>query len=97
MQKVQKTYTPEIKCEAVRLAQTSGSRSHRWPASWAFPIPLSISGAKNWLTAAWKRSQTVDIKQLKKRSSVNSSGRWREHDKSVTFKKTAAIFSRNQL
>ena len=24
MQKVQKTYTPEFKCEAVRFAQTSG-------------------------------------------------------------------------
>jgi hypothetical protein len=78
MQKIQKTYTPEFKREAVQLAQTSGkpiAQVAREP--FAFLTPPFINGAKSWLITVPKPSQAVDIKQKKKKKSVISSVSWK--------------------
>ena len=47
MQKVQKTYTPEFKREAVRLAQTSGKSIAQVARELAFQTRGFISGARS--------------------------------------------------
>lgn len=77
MPKVQKTYTVGFKREAVRLAQTSGNRSHKLLVNWAFLTRRSINGVRSWQRTAPKRFQALAIRPLKKRKSAASNANWK--------------------
>ncbi len=72
MQKVQKTYTPEFKREAVRLVQTSGKSIAQVarPGHFRYVHPSMAQGADG------TPSPAVGTRPLKKRKYVASSANW---------------------
>ena len=98
MQKVQKTYTPEFKREAVQLAQTSGKpiaqvarelgisdRSiHQWRKE------LGEHGLEAFPGSGHQTAQEEELRRLKRELEVTR----QERD---ILKKALAIFSRSQL
>jgi len=97
MQKVQKTYTPEFKQEAVRLAQTSGkpiaqvarelgisdTSIHQWRKE------LSEHGSEAFPGSGHQTAQEEELRRLKRELERV----WQERD---ILKKAVAIFSRSQ-
>jgi transposase len=97
MQKVQKTYTPEFKCEAVRLAQTSGkpiahvarelgisdTSIHQWRKELAEHGPEAFPGSGH------QTAQEEEIRRLKRELEITK----QERD---ILKKAIGIFSRSQ-
>lgn len=98
MQKVQKTYTPEFKREAVRLAQTSGkpiaqvahelgisdTSIHQWRKE------LSEHGAEAFPGSGHQTAQEEEIRRLKRELD-------RVQKERDILKKTLGIFTRDQL
>jgi transposase len=98
MQKVQKTYTPEFKREAVRLAQTSGkpiaqvarelgisdSSIHQWRKE------LAENGAEAFPGSGHQTAQEEEIRRLKRELD-------RVQKERDILKKTLGIFTRDQL
>jgi transposase len=97
MQKVQKTYTPEFKREAVRLAQTSGkpiahvardlgisdTSIHQWRKE------LTEHGSEAFPGSGHQTAQEEEIRRLKRELELTK----QERD---ILKKAIGIFSRNQ-
>jgi transposase len=97
MQKVQKTYTPEFKCEAVRLAQTSGksiaqiarelgisdTSIHQWRRELAAHGPEAFPGSGH------QTAQEEEVRRLKRELEVVK----QERD---ILKKAISIFSRER-
>jgi transposase len=98
MQKVQKTYTPEFKREAVRLAQTSGkpiaqvahelgisdTSIHQWRKE------LSEHGSEAFPGSGHQTAQEEEIRRLKRELD-------RVQKERDILKKTLGIFTRDQL
>ena len=98
MQKVQKTYTPEFKREAVRLAQTSGkpiaqvahelgisdTSIHQWRKEWA------EHGSEAFPGSGQQPAQEEEIRRLKRELD-------RVQKERDILKKTLGIFTRDQL
>lgn len=98
MQKVQKTYTPEFKREAVRLAQTSGkplaqvarelgisdTSIHQWRKE------LSEHGSEAFPGSGHQTVQEEEIRRLKRELD-------RVQKERDILKKTLGIFTRDQL
>ena len=98
MQKVQKTYTPEFKREAVRLAQTSGkpivqvarelgisdTSIHQWRKE------LTEHGQEAFPGSGHQTAQEEELRQLKRELE-------RVRQERDILKKAVAIFSRSQL
>ena len=98
MQKVQKTYTPEFKREAVRLAQTSGkpiaqvahelgisdTSIHQWRKE------LSEHGSEAFPGSGHQTAQEEGIRRLKRELD-------RVQKERDILKKTLGIFTRDQL
>jgi transposase len=98
MQKVQKTYTPEFKREAVRLAQTSGkpiaqvarelgisdTSIHQWRNE------LSEHGSEAFPGSGHQTVQEEEIRRLKRELD-------RVQKERDILKKTLGIFTRDQL
>ena len=97
MQKVQKTYTPEFKREAVRLAQTSGkpiahvarelgisdTSIHQWRKE------LTEHGCEAFPGSGHQTAQEEEIRRLKRELEITK----QERD---ILKKAIGIFSRSQ-
>lgn len=97
MQKVQKTYTPEFKREAVRLAQTSGkpitqvarelgisdTSIHQWRKE------LTAHGHEAFPGSGHQTAQEEEVRQLKRELE-------RVRQERDILKKAVAIFSRSQ-
>lgn len=97
MQKVQKTYTPEFKQEAVRLAQTSGkpiaqvarelgisdTSIHQWRKE------LSEHGSEAFPGSGHQTAQEEELRRLKRELE-------RVRQERDILKKAVAIFSRSQ-
>ncbi len=97
MQKVQKTYTPEFKREAVRLAQTSGkpitqvarelgisdSSIHQWRKE------LAEHGSEAFPGSGHQTEQEEEIRRLKRELE-------RVQKERDILKKTLGIFTRDQ-
>lgn len=97
MQKVQKTYTPEFKQEAVRLAQTSGKpiaqvarelgisdpSIHQWRKE------LSEHGSEAFPGSGHQTAQEEELRRLKRELE-------RVRQERDRLKKAVAIFSRSQ-
>ncbi len=97
MHKVQKTYTPECKREAVQLAQTSGkpmaqvarelgisdTSIHQWRKELAAHGPEAFPGSGH------QTAQEEEIRHLKRELEITK----QERD---ILKKAVGIFSRNQ-
>ncbi len=98
MQKVQKTYTPEFKREAVRLAQTSGksiaqvarelgisdTSIHQWRKE------LTDHGSEAFPGSGHQTAQEEEVRRLKRELEVVK----QERD---ILKKALGIFSRERL
>jgi transposase len=98
MQKVQKTYTAEFKCEAVRLAQTSGkpiaqvarelgisdTSIHQWRKE------LADHGSEAFPGSGHQTAQEEEIRRLKRELD-------RVQKERDILKKTLGIFTRDQL
>lgn len=98
MQKVQKTYTPEFKREAVRLAQTSGkpiaqvahelgisdTSIHQWRKE------LAEHGSEAFPGSGHQTTQEEEIRRLKRELD-------RVQKERDILKKTLGIFTRDQL
>jgi transposase len=98
MQKVQKTYTPEFKREAVRLAQASGkpiaqvarelgisdTSIHQWRKE------LAEHGAEAFPGSGHQTAQEEEIRRLKRELD-------RVQKERDILKKTLGIFTRDQL
>jgi transposase len=98
MQKVQKTYTPEFKHEAVRLAQTSGkpitqiarelgisdTSIHQWRKE------LAEHGSEAFPGSGHQTAQEEEIRRLKRELE-------RVRMERDILKKTLGIFTRDQL
>ena len=97
MQKVQKTYTPELKREAVRLAQTSGkpiaqvarelgisdTSIHQWRRE------LTDHGSEAFPGSGHQTAQEEEIRRLKRELEITK----QERD---ILKKAISIFSREK-
>jgi transposase len=97
MQKVQKTYTPELKREAVQLAQTSGkpiaqvarelgisdTSIHQWRKE------LAEHGTEAFPGSGHQTAQEEEIRRLKRELEITK----QERD---ILKKAIGIFSRSQ-
>jgi len=97
MQKVQKTYTPEFKREAVRLAQTSGkpiaqvarelgisdTSIHQWRKE------LTEHGSEAFPGSGHQTAQEEEIRRLKRELEITK----QERD---ILKKAVSIFSREK-
>ena len=98
MKKVQKTYTPEFKSEAVQLAQTSGkpiaqvarelgisdTSIHQWRKE------LAEHGHEAFPGSGHQTAQEEELRQLKRELERTQ----KERD---ILKKAVAIFSQNQM
>ena len=98
MQKVQKTYTPEFKREAVRLAQTSGKPIAHVARELGisdssiqkFRKELAEHGPEAFPGSGHQPPQEEEIRQLKRENELLR----QERD---VLKKASGIFSRGQL
>ena len=85
MQKVQKTYPPEFKREAVRLAQTSGKSI----AQVARELGISDTSIHQWRKELTEHGPeafpAVDIKRPRKRKFAVSNANWKSRSRSVIY------------